>query len=163
MKTASDRTSPEQVPGKLELEMTRVIDAPRQLVWEAHTRAEHLARWWGPAKYTLEVVEMDFRPGGRWRFHQHGPDGAMHPFTGVYKEIVEAERLVLTFTYDVEGARDQELLDVTTFEDLDGKTRLTTRMVFPSREAMEAMVSSGMEDGWTESVDRLEQLLASLS
>jgi uncharacterized protein YndB with AHSA1/START domain len=159
MTVASGNTERRHSPEKLELELVRVIDAPRQLVWDAYTRPEHIVKWWGPREYTTTVLEMDVRPGGEWRYLQRAPDGTEHPFKGVYREVVSPERLVSTFIYDVEGIRDQEMIDTAIFEDYGGKTRLTTRAVFPSVESMQGALASGMEEGWTESLDRLEELV----
>jgi len=144
---------------KLELELVRVINAPRELVWEAYTTPAYVEKWWGPRKYETKVLEMDVRPGGRWRTLNRG-EGKEHPFTGVYQEVVKPERLVTTFIYDVEGARDNSSLDIAIFEDLgDGRTKLITKGVFPTLEALQQALNSGMESGWVETLDRLVELL----
>ena len=144
---------------KLELELVRVINAPRELVWKAYTTPEYIEKWWGPRKYETVVLELDLRPGGRWRSLNRA-EGKEHPFTGVYQEVVAPERLVSTFVYDVEGARDHESLDIAIFEDLgDGRTKLTTSAVFPTLEALQQALNSGMESGWVETLDRLVELL----
>jgi uncharacterized protein YndB with AHSA1/START domain len=144
---------------KLELALIRVIAAPRELVWEAYTTPAYIERWWGPRKYETKVLELDLRPGGRWRYLNIG-EGKEHPFTGVYQEVVKPERLVTTFVYDVEGARDNPGLDVAIFEDLgDGRTKLITKAVFPTLAALQESLNSGMESGWVETIDRLEELL----
>jgi uncharacterized protein YndB with AHSA1/START domain len=147
---------------KLELVLERVMGAPRELVWEAYTRPEHIAKWWGPRKYETIVLEMDVRPGGRWRFLNRA-DGIDHPFTGVYQEVERPEKLVSTFVYDVDGAREHPALDIAIFQDLgDGRTNLITKSVFPNLESLQAAVNSGMESGWVESLDRLEELVTNL-
>ena len=144
---------------KLELELVRVINAPRELVWKAYTTPEYIEKWWGPRKYETVVLELDLRPGGRWRYLNRA-EGKEHPFTGVYQEVVEPERLVTTFVYDVEGARDNPGLDVALFEDLgNGRTKLITKAVFPTLEALQESLNSGMESGWVETLDRLQELL----
>ena len=87
------------LPSDREILMTRVFDAPRELVFEAHTTPEHVRRWWGKHGTTLPVCEMDFRPGGAYRFVQREPGGAEHGFRGEYRDIVPPERLVYTFEY----------------------------------------------------------------
>lgn len=72
------------LPSDREIDMTRVFDAPREMVFEAHSKCEHLEKWWGPRKYTLAVCELDFRPGGAYRFVQRGPDGEEHGFRGEF-------------------------------------------------------------------------------
>jgi uncharacterized protein YndB with AHSA1/START domain len=149
------------LPSEREVVLRREFDAPRRLVWEAHTKAEHIPRWWGPAKYTTTIVQMDVRPGGAWRFTQVGPDGVEHGFRGEYREIVPIERIVQTFAYD--GAPGQVAVETLTFEERGGKTILTSTAVFPSREARDGMVQSGMEEGAAEGYDRLEALVVTLS
>jgi uncharacterized protein YndB with AHSA1/START domain len=101
---------------------------------------------------------MDVRPGGAWRFVQRDPDGNEFAFNGVYHEVLPPERLVYTFEF--EGVPGHVLLETVTFEELDGKTRLTDRSVFQTVEDRDAMVQSGMESGAKEAMDRLAELLA---
>ena len=139
----------------------RVFDAPRALVWKAHTEPERIARWWGPRKYTTEVVEMDVRPGGKWRFINRNA-GSEHPFTGQYLEVVPPEKLVWTFMYDVEPFnREEPGIETFLFEDIGGgRTKLTARSHFGSMEALQGAVSSGMLEGSIETYDRLAEELA---
>jgi uncharacterized protein YndB with AHSA1/START domain len=148
-------------PSDLEIVMTRVFDAPRELVFEAHTTCEHLEKWWGPRKYTLVVCEMDFRPGGAYRFVHRGPDGEEHGFRGEYREIVPPERIVWTFEY--EGMPGHISVETMTLEDVGGKTTLTSTSVFDSLEDRDAMLQSGMEEGASETWDRLAELLQQMS
>ena len=144
---------------ELEIVLEREIAAPRELLWKAYTTPEYIERWWGPRKYQTVVVELDLRVGGRWRYLNRA-EGKEHPFTGVFQEIVKPERLVTTFIYDVEGARDFPGLDIAIFEDLGGgRTNLITKSKFPSLEALQQAVNSGMESGWVETLDRLEELV----
>jgi uncharacterized protein YndB with AHSA1/START domain len=159
MVMASSKSQLQVDTENLELSLVRVINAPRELVWKAYTTREYVEKWWGPRKYETVVLEMDVRPGGRWRFLNRA-EGKEHPFTGVYQEVVAPERLVTTFIYDVEGARDNPGLDVAIFEDLgDGRTKLTTKAVFPTLAALQESLNSGMESGWVETLDRLVELL----
>src|SRR3954462_9852969 len=87
-------------PSDREIVITRVFDAPRRLVWEALTNPEHVPHWFGPRGWTLPVCQMDFRPGGAWRFVVHGPDGTDMGMRGVYQEITPPERLVSTESFD---------------------------------------------------------------
>jgi uncharacterized protein YndB with AHSA1/START domain len=106
------------------------------------------------------IDKMEVRPGGVWRYIHRGADGQEFAFHGVYHEVRPPERLVSTFEF--EGAPGHVVLDTATFEDLGGKTRLTTRSVFQTIEDRDAMVQSGSEEGATESWDRLEELLSQL-
>jgi uncharacterized protein YndB with AHSA1/START domain len=158
MNTAAADPTTVTLPSDTEIAMTRVFDAPRELVWEAVTRPEHFARWWGPRRYTSEIHEMDVRPGGRWRVDQHGEGGIVHPFHGEYLEVDPPSRLVLT-----QGYRDFPPLLVTiTLEEADGGTRLTSLTRADSPEGRDALLASGMEGGARESLDRLAELLATL-
>ena len=138
--------------------ITREFDAPRELVFRAYTDPEAIPKWWGPRRLTTTVDRMDVRPGGGWRFVQRDAEGNEFAFHGVYHEVVPPERIVGTFEF--EGMPGHVALETTTLEDLGGRTRLTTTTVFQTVEDRDGMVASGMEEGATESMDRLEELLA---
>ena len=147
------------LPSDREILMTRVFDAPRELVWGVMSNPAQIPNWWGPARYTTTVATMDLRPGGSWRFVHAGPDGEFG-FHGEYREIVPPERLVYTFEF--EGMPGHVLVDTITLEDLDGKTRVTARSTFDTVEDRDGMLNSGMETGAAESYDRLAAILATL-
>ena len=111
----------------------------------------------GVRSLTTIVDKMDVRPGGLWRFVQRGPDGNEYAFKGEYREIVPPERLVYTFEF--EGMPGHVILETVTFEEHDGKTKLTDRSLFQSGEDRDGMLSSGMEQGAAETMDRLAVLL----
>lgn len=144
-------------PGKYELTVTRVFDAPRDLVFKVSTDPESIPHWWGPSRLITTVAEMEVRPGGRWRFVQRDPEGNEHAFRGVYHSITPNERIIQTFEY--EGVPGHVLLETLTFEEYEGKTRLIDQAVFQSVEDRDAMVGSGMEEGALEMMDRLAALL----
>ena len=146
-------------PGKLEVKMTRVFDAPRELVFKAHIDPKAIPQWWGRRNSKTTVDKMEVRDGGRWRFVERGSDGQEHGFHGVFHAIVPSERIVQTFEY--EGVPGHVLLETLAFEEMDGKTILTGQSVFQSVEDRDGMVASGMEQGANETHDRLEELLAS--
>ncbi len=148
------------LPSEREILLTRVFDAPRDLVFEAHSKPEHVRRWWGPARFEMTVCEMDFRPGGTWRFVQRGADGTEYAFHGEYREIVAPERLVYTFEY--EGAPGHVSVESITFDEHDGRTVATNLVTFATPEARDAMIASGMESGAAESMDRLVSYARSL-
>jgi uncharacterized protein YndB with AHSA1/START domain len=143
--------------GKMqELIATRVFDAPREMVFKAWTDPERLKRWWGPEGFTNPVCEVDVRPGGAIRIHMRGPDGAVYPMTGVFHEIVEPERLVFTSSaLDQNGDPLFEVLNTITFAAEGGKTKLTVRASVGEIQAGAAPHLSGMEQGWSMSLDRL--------
>ena len=140
-----------------EFVMERVFDAPRELVWQALTDPARIPRWWGKREHTMTVEEMDVRVGGRWRWVAHTPDGDA-PFSGEYLEIEAPGRLVNTEMFDVPPFNAGEpAIVIQTLEDVDGKTKLTSRSRFPSAEALEGALATGMVGGAIESWDRLEE------
>lgn len=150
------------LPSDTEIVLTRVFDAPRRLVFEAWTKPEHLARWWGPNEFTLPVCEVDLRPGGAYRFVMRGPDGKDYPMKGEYREIVPPERLIYTDAFDVPDMPARESLVTVTFEEEDGKTALTIHSRFQSVEDRDAVLELGAEEGWRESLERLAEYLGAM-
>ena len=148
------------LPSDREIQMTRVFDAPRQLVFEAHARAEHLRQWWGPRGFTMQSCELDFRPGGAWRFVLRKPDGREYAFRGEFREIVAPERIVWTFEF--EGVPGDIAVETLTLAERDGRTILTARSLYASRESRDATLRSGMEAGAAETWDRLAEYVGRL-
>jgi len=141
-----------------ELLITREFNAPRDLVFRAMTDPVLLARWWGPRQYRTVVDTMDARPGGKWRMRNIGADGVEHAFRGEFRELVPSERIVWTFEYEpLPGHISVETMILT---ERDGRTLLTVRDVFSSKEDLEGMVNNGMESGARESYERLDEVLA---
>lgn len=135
-----------------ELCLTRVIDAPRAAVFEVWTTPEHLSQWWGPTGFTLPECEMDFREGGAFRFQMRAPSGDDHWLRGVFREIVEPERIVFTFAWGTaEQATGPETLVTVTFEEKSGKTTLTLRQTGLESDAS----AHEHSDGWAQQLDRL--------
>jgi uncharacterized protein YndB with AHSA1/START domain len=153
MSQASNTKATLTTPTDREIVLTRVFDAPRERVFEAHSKCEHVKRWWG--RGNPMDCEMDFRPGGGYRFLEHGDD---HAFHGEYREIEAPARIVQTFEY--EGMPGHVCVETLVFEEDAGKTRLTSTSVFDSKEDRDGMLSSGMEQGANESLDALDRLLA---
>lgn len=148
-------------PGTYEIVVTRVYDAPRDLLFKVFTMPEHIPHWWGPRYLTTIVDKMDVKPGGQWRFVQHDAEGHEFAFHGVYHDILSPERMVQTFEW--EGLPGHVMLETATFEALpDGKTRFTNSSVFQSVADRDGMLSSGMESGAQDSYDRLAELVATL-
>jgi uncharacterized protein YndB with AHSA1/START domain len=138
--------------------ITREFEAPPERVFRAYTEPDLVAQWMGPRRLAIEIVEFDARTGGSYRYVHHDPDGSEYGFRGVFHEVRPTERIVQTFTY--EGYPDGVSLETAVFEDLDGRTRVTTTSVMDSVEGRDAMIASGMEGGLREAYDRLEELLA---
>lgn len=138
--------------------MSRVFDAPRELVWKACTDPELLPKWWGPRYLTTVVDKMDLKVGGVWRYIQKDAEGNEYAFNGVFKQVAPPERL--TYTFEFEPMAGHISTETITFEALpEGKTRIMTRTVFDTLEDLEGMLQSGMEGGAVETWDRLEELL----
>lgn len=141
----------------------RTFDAPRELVWRAHTEAALLEQWFGPRRYSTRVEEMDVRPGGKWRFVQLGEDGSEFTFYGEYLEVVPPERMRWTFMFDVEGVGPQGGPETITFAEVDGgRTAMRAVSHMGSDEAIEAALGTGMTEGAIETWDRLDEVLATL-
>ena len=147
-------------PSDREIVMTRVFDAPRELVFEAHSSCEHMERWWGPRKYTVIDCKMDFRPGGEWRIVHRGPDGEEYGFRGEFREIVPPEKIVWTFEF--EGMPGHVSVETLTLDEQDGKTKLTATSLWDSVEDRDGMLETGMQEGAAETWDRLAELLEEL-
>ena len=147
-------------PTDTEIRMSRVFDAPRDLVFEAHSSAEHMRNWWGPRNYETISAEVDFRPGGKWRVVHRGPDGDEYAFRGEFREIVPPERI--TWTFEFEGAPGQISVETVSFEERDGTTTVSVVSDLGSKEARDAMLESGMAEGADETYDRLDEYLERL-
>lgn len=145
-------------PSEREIVSERVFDAPRDRVFAAYTDPELIPQWWGPRGTTTIVDQMDVRPGGAWRFVGRDPDGSETAFRGTYREVTPPERIVQTFEW--EGMPGHVVVETATFEDLDGRTRVTAHSLFHTSEERDGMLDSGMERGLTETHDRLAELLA---
>jgi uncharacterized protein YndB with AHSA1/START domain len=149
-----------------EVTFTRTFDAPRRLVFAAWTDPQHLAKWWGPHGFTNPVCRFDARPGGKIAIDMRGPDGMVYPMSGEVREIVPVERLVLVCSALGGGGTPLfEVLTTVTFtEDRAAQgPRTTMRMVarvtgVSSPNAEEFI--NGMETGWTQSLERLGELIA---
>jgi uncharacterized protein YndB with AHSA1/START domain len=146
-----------------EVVITRIFDAPRALVFKAWTDPKHLKRWWGPKVFTNPVCEVDARVGGAWRIVMRSPDGIDYPCGGVYREIVEPERLVFTnIATDKDGNPILDGLTTVTFADQGGKTKLTLTTRAVALVEYAAAYLQGMEAGWTQSLESLAEELAKL-
>jgi uncharacterized protein YndB with AHSA1/START domain len=151
-------TTTVSTPSDREIVSERVFDAPRDRVFAAYTDPELIPHWWGPRRMTTVVEEMDVRPGGAWRFIAHDCDGHAQRFGGIYREVSPPERVVQTFEW--EGMPGHVIIDKVTFEDLDGRTKVTTTSLFHTTGERDGMLASGMQSGLTESHERLAELLA---
>ncbi len=159
---ANSDTYQVSTPSDREIRLTRLFDAPRALVFEAMTRPEHVARWWGclGEGYSVPTCEIDLRPGGKWRFVNRTPTGEEAVFYGEYREVSPPDRLV--FTEIFAPFPDSGSVVTAVYTEEGGKTRLTVTARYPSLEVRDLVIGSGMERGAGISYDRLEDLVASL-
>lgn len=148
------------LPADTQIMIVREFAAPKHLVYRAWTTPELIRRWWAGRRGRVTLAEVDLRVGGMWRFVMVTNDGFEVAFHGVYREIVENERIVNTEVY--EAAPEGEALNTLTFSDADGRTTLTLLMDVPDRQTRDAIIESGMEVGLQEGLDLLEQIAISL-
>jgi uncharacterized protein YndB with AHSA1/START domain len=148
--------------GDRELVMTRVLDAPRRLVFDAFTKPELVRQWLlGPPGWSMPVCEIDLRVGGRYRYVWRHAKGNEMGMSGVYREIVAPERIVSTEEFD-ESWYPGEAIGTVVLVELEGKTSLTQTVLYESREARDGVLKSPMEEGMEAGYARLDQLLVSL-
>jgi uncharacterized protein YndB with AHSA1/START domain len=144
-------------PSEREIRVERIFNAPRDRVWQAMTKPELVAKWWGRGNKVV-VERMELEPGGHWRFVEHSDHGT-HGFEGRYSEIVPPERVVQTFEWD--GMPGHVVLETMTLEDLgDGRTKLVNLSLFMTAADRDGMMSSGMEEGMAQSYEALDRVLA---
>lgn len=144
-------------PEDHELVITRVFDAPRHRVFRAWIEPEQLLHWWGPKGTELSHVELDVRPGGKWRKCMRTPEGKEFWRWGIFRDVTPPERLVFTyFSDDVHASTDHEMVITVTFADLNGKTKLTLRQT----ELESAASRESHQWGWGSSLERLETWVA---
>ena len=148
-------------PSDREIVATRVVKAPRRLVFEAWTDPQHLPHWLlGPQGWTMPVCEIDLRPGGAWHFVWRRSEGTEMGMRGVYREVTPPERLVSTESW---GGDWPETFNTLVLSEENGKTTIRNTMLYPSKEARDAALGTGMKAGMSESFDRLAEYLAGLS
>ena len=153
--------------------VTRIFDAPRELVWKAYTDPDYVMQWWGPKGFTSPFCRMDFRVGGKYLLCMRSPDGQEFWNGGEYHEIVPHEKIVSSMYfadsegnkveaahYGIEHEAIDDAYDVITFEDLgDGRTKLT----FVGNETMENAKESGQVEGWNQILDKFAAVLAEMA
>lgn len=143
--------------------LTRLLDAPRELVFDVWTKPEHIVSWWGPTGFTTTSQEMDVKPGGSWRFMMHGPDGRDYPNKIIFIEVVKPSRLV--YKHSGEADTEDVKFHVTiTFAEKGKKTELTMHMIFETAAEFERVKREyGAEEGAYQHVARLAEYLAKLT
>jgi uncharacterized protein YndB with AHSA1/START domain len=157
----SSRSAEVTLPEDTQILITREFDAPKELVYKAYTTPELVRRWWHANRGDMTVCEIDLRVGGEWRYAMEAARFGEVAFHGEYKEIVPNERLVSTEVY--EGAPDAgAALDTLTLTEQDGRTLLTLLVEHQTKQARDAHVESGMEDGLQDALDLLERVAVEL-
>jgi len=149
------------LPSDTQILITRVFDAPRQLVYRAYTTPELIRRWWSGDRGEVTSAEVDLRPGGSWRYVMTANAGFEVAFHGEYQEIIPGERIVATEVY--EGAPDAAAVTTTTFTEHAGRTTLEILVQHISRENRDLHLNSGMEAGMQESMNHLDQVARTLA
>jgi len=138
-----------------ELIITRLLNAPRELVWDVFTTPEHIKNWWGPNGFTNTIDKMDVKPGGEWEFVMHGPDGTDYKNKSIYKEIIRPERIVF------EHVSGPKFIATITFTAEGNKTHLKWHMLFESAEQFQQVVKTFKADeGLKQNIVKLEEYLA---
>ncbi|MCW2715485.1 MAG: hypothetical protein JWN88_2532 [Frankiales bacterium] len=157
-RTTRNETTIAADPSLPTIVVTREFEAQLDRVFRAYTDPELVVQWLGPRRLTMRIEEYDARTHGSYRFLHIDADGTEYGFHGAFHEVRQDERIVQTFTWD--GEPDGVSLDTAVFEDLGGRTRVTTTSVVDSMEARDGILASGMEGGLTEGYERLDELLA---
>lgn len=144
-----------------EIVLSRVYDAPRELVWKALTDPKHVVNWWGPTGFSTTIEEMDVRPGGVWKHMMRGPDGTNYPNKSIFKEVVAPEKIVYSHGGGKEHGPGASFVASWTLDDLGGgKTKMTIHMVFPSAAARDFVIREfGAIEGGRQTLGRLAEYL----
>jgi uncharacterized protein YndB with AHSA1/START domain len=155
-----ERTSNKK-PQQPELVLTRIFDAPRELVFKAWIDPKQLAQWFGPKDFTNTVYELDPRPSGKLLITMRGPDGTLYPTKGIFHEVVPPERIILTTSAfeDQNGLPQLRVLNTVTFVEHNGRTKITLRALVTWSTPAVADALAGMEQGWSQSFDKLAKEL----
>ena len=148
-------------PSDREVVVTRVVDAPRKMAFDAWTNPKHVPHWMtGPEGWTMPVCEIDLRPGGAWHFAWRKGNGEEMDMRGTYREVVPNQRVVSTETW---GPEWPETINTVEFTEKDGQTTITITIKYPSKEARDAALKTGMKDGMDAGFTRLDKVLKSLT
>jgi len=141
------------------LVLVRTFNAPIKLVWEAWTKAEHIALWWGPRGMKTKVEEMDFKTGGKWKYIMTAQNGQEFPAQGIFTEIIKFEKIVSTADFE---PVTHDVIITALFEDFGEKTKLTFSVTHPTEEYCSKQEKMGVMNGWGANFDGLENYLNNL-
>ncbi len=151
------------LPADEQILITRECDAPRELVYKAWTTPEIVRQWWAGRRGEMQVVDIDLRVGGTWRYVMLAHGEFEVAFHGEYREIVPNERIVTTEVFEGAPPPEEDVLNVITFTEVDGRTLLELLVQAPSKEIRDAIVDSGMEGGLQEQMEILDELLQGMT
>ena len=148
-------------PADNQVQVTRVLNAPRKLVFETYTTPKHLQKWLlGPPGWTMPICEFDARPGGAWRYVYRKDDGNEMTLSGVVREFTPPERVVTTESW---GPQWPETINTVVFTEVAGQTTITVTVTYPSKEARDAALQTGMKEGMDQGFARLDEYLETLA
>jgi uncharacterized protein YndB with AHSA1/START domain len=160
MTTANKMATTFTTPSDREVVITHVVNAPRRVVFDAWTNPDHVPNWYlGPSGWSMPVCEIDLRPGGGWHFIWRRSNGTELEMRGTYREISPPERLVSTESW---GGDWPETVNTLVLTERNGQTTITLTVLYPSKEARDAAMQTGMRDGATQSFERLAEYLRTL-
>lgn len=160
VRTARTGVTMYATPTDTEVVITRVVDAPRRITFDAYTKPVHLKQWLlGPPGWTMPICEMDPRPGGAWRYVWRKGDGTELTLSGTVREFVPPERVVTTESW---GPEWPETVNSVVFTEAAGRTTITLTIKYPSKNARDAALKTGMKEGMDPSFARLDELLGTL-
>ncbi len=150
-------------PSDREVVITRDFDAPRELVWDCHTKPELVRRWLtGPSGWSMPVCEIDLRVGGKYRYVLKGPNGEEMGFGGTYRELIRPELMASTEKFD-EDWTGGETLSSTRFDETAGRTKVTVTILYTSKEARDGAIATGMAEGMESGFQNLDALLVEMT
>jgi len=149
------------LPSDTEVQVERIFDAPRDLVWDCYTDETLVADWLGPRRLKMRIEKWDFRVGGKWHYFHIDEEGNEYEFFGEFREIEQPTKIVQTFNFVMEPQPPASIDSVEFIELDDGRTKLVGSTTFESKEQRDGMVQSGMEKGMSESFEQLDEILDS--
>ena len=159
----SSRSASLTLPTDEQILITREFDAPKELVYKAWTTPELVKRWWHANRGEVTLVEIELRVGGKWRHVAVTPDGFEVGFHGEYTDLVPNERIVSTEIYEgIPDGEENATLNTVTLTEQGGRTMLTLLIEAPSKDARDAIIATGMEDGLQDALDLLEEVADSI-
>lgn len=159
--TTGKRRAVVSLPSDTQVLITRVFDSPRHVVFRAWTTPGLIAKWWHANRGEVTSIDVDLRPGGRWRYVMRAHEGFEVAFHGMYREVVPNEQIICTEVF--EGVPEAEAVTTTTFAEADGRTTVSILVEHKNKQFRDMHVESGMEDGLQDALDLLAGVAADLT